>query len=190
VIRFRPLDHGGRIAPLGEGADVAEPVEVDQDVGQDAAGLVESAPVGKRRVRRRRVPGGRRHKYSVRFTAAENTLLESAAAAAGLTVPNLVAETVMASLTGPVVRQMPMGVRRALGEELAKVRGFLAAIGTNVNQLAATANTFGGVPTKAETAVESTMHAVAARMRDLDEALALLRGERLHGEWPAGERRR
>ncbi|MGC4959735.1 plasmid mobilization protein [Actinomadura citrea] len=125
---------------------------------------------GRRPVRRRRMPGGRRNKFSVRFTDAETDRLQAVADAAGLTVPNLIAETALASLSGHG-GQMPLADRRALAQELAAVRSLLTAIGGNVNQLAAKAHA-GIVPAVA--AVEATMAAVSRTVARLDAVIAPL----------------
>jgi len=162
--RGRTVDDGEAIATTDAEVAVPRPAEPvsDGDEGQDVA---------EQPARRRRVQGGRRHKHSVRFTADENALVQAAADAAGLTVPHLIAETVLASLTGRGTRQMPVADRRALAHELAAVRSFLAAIGGNVNQLAAAANS-GNIP--ATGAVEATMNTVARAVARLDTAIAPL----------------
>ncbi|MGC4959764.1 plasmid mobilization protein [Actinomadura citrea] len=131
----------------------------------------EGQALADRPARRRRVRGGRRHKHSVRFTDAEQALVTAAAAAAGLTVPNLIAETMVASLTGRAGQQMPVADRRALAHELAAVRSLLTAIGGNVNQLAAKAHA-GIVPAVA--VIEATMNAVSRTVARLDAAIAPL----------------
>jgi hypothetical protein len=179
-----PLDHGAG-APLGEGALQVGDGEATTNTGTDAgtgSGAVphpagvpavenEDQVLAERRpARRRRVLGGRRHKFSVRFTDAETDRLQAVADAAGLTVPNLIAETVLASLSGHT-GQLPLADRRALAHELAAVRSLLTAIGGNVNQLAAQAHA-GIVPAVA--AVEATMNAVARTVARLDAAIAPL----------------
>lgn len=167
------MDDGEAIATDAD-ADVAVPRPAEpvtgpsaegnerQDERQDGAGQL---------ARRRRVQGGRRNKHSVRFTDDEQRLVQAAAEEAGLTVPHLIAETVIASLTGRGTWQMPVADRRALAQELAAVRRFLAKLGGNVNQLAAAANS-GDLP--AAGAVEATMTAVARAVVRLDAAIAPL----------------
>jgi hypothetical protein len=165
---------------VGDGEAIAADVDTGVAVPRPAEPVTGPSAEGDERqdereveqpARRRRVQGGRRHKYSVRFTDDEQRLVQASADAAGLTVPHLIAETVLASLTGRGTRQMPVADRRALAQELAAVRGFLAAIGGNVNQLAAAANS-GDLP--AAGAVEATMIAVARAVARLDAAIAPL----------------
>ncbi|WP_242911476.1 MobC family plasmid mobilization relaxosome protein [Actinomadura terrae] len=151
-------------------ADVPAPRPAESVTGPSAERNERQGEAGQP-ARRRRAQGGRGNKYSVRFTDEEQRLVQAAADAAGLTVPHLIAETVLASLTGRGTRQMPVADRRALASELAAVRGFLAAIGGNVNQLAAAASS-GNVP--AAGAVEATMAAVARAVARLDVAIAPL----------------
>lgn len=155
---------GSGVAPLGTGevavGDGRTGGQEQADVVDEGAGRVR--PGGQRR---RRVSGGRRHRYSVRFTDTEHELVLAAAAEAGLTVPHLLAETVLLSLTGR--DRLTAADRRVLAGELAAVRRFLAAVGTNVNQLAAAANSTGHIPPQTET----TMRSIAGMLARLDEAL-------------------
>ncbi|MGP4030190.1 plasmid mobilization relaxosome protein MobC [Actinomadura sp. 3N407] len=134
-----------------------------------------------RPARRRRVNGGRARKHSVRFTDAENDVVQAAADAAGLTVPHLIAETMLAAVTGRGAgrgQQLPLAERRALAAELAGTRTLLAKIGVNVNQLAATANS-GNIPAAGE--VTATMDAVTRMLTRLDTVITPLE-DRPHGD--------
>ncbi|MEU4836431.1 hypothetical protein [Streptosporangium sp. NPDC023615] len=80
---------------------------------------VSSPPPGSRPGgRRRRVAGGRGNRNTVRFTDAEQRRLEAAAAAAGMSVPHLLAETMLASLAHGE-RLMAVAERRALARQVA-----------------------------------------------------------------------
>lgn len=83
--------------------------------------------VGGGRERRRRVPGGRRHRHTVRFCDEEQERIEAAAAAAGMSVPNLVASAALATLEGD--GRLSVTGRRALAGELARMHRRLVAIG-------------------------------------------------------------
>ncbi|MGI5208966.1 plasmid mobilization protein [Spirillospora sp. CA-108201] len=126
-----------------------------------------------RPVRRRRVAGGRRAQCKVRFTAAEAERVAEAAAAAGMTVPNLVAETMLRSLEGG--GGFSVVERRALVNELGKVRRLLTRVGANLNQLAAAANS-GRAPAKG--AVEATMDAVMRLVVRVDAVVSPLESRR------------
>lgn len=158
----------------------AEAPAIEENAGTEGQALADRPD---RPARRRRVSGGRGNKHSVRFTDAENDVVQAAADAAGLTVPHLIAETVLTSVTGRGAgrgQQLPVAERRALAAELAGVRALLASIGGNVNQLAAAANS-GNLP--AAGAVEATMDAVARMVARLDAVIAPLEGR------PGGEPR-
>ncbi len=119
--------------------------------------------------RRRRVEGGRQHRYSVRLTDGENTLVSSAAEAAGLSVPHLIAETVLLSLTRR--DRLALSDRRALAGELAALRRYLRAVGVNVNQVARVANSTGQMAPEVVPTAEAVRRAVArleAVLRDLE----------------------
>ncbi|WP_067801384.1 MobC domain-containing protein [Actinomadura formosensis] len=155
----------------------AAPPAIEGTAGNEGQALAD------RPARRRRVSGGRGNKHSVRFTDAEDDVVQAAADVAGLTVPHLIAETVLAAVTGRGAgrgQQLPVAERRALAAELAGVRALLASIGGNVNQLAAAANS-GNLP--AAGAVEATMDAVTRMLARLDAAIAPLEGR------PGGDRR-
>ncbi len=94
--------------------------------------------------RRRRLEGGRRHKYTVRFADAENDLIKAVAAAAGLTVPHMIAETVL--LTATRKDRLSVVDRRMLATTLAQIQREHHAQGVNLNQLARAANTYGQLP--------------------------------------------
>jgi hypothetical protein len=102
----------------------------------------------------------------VRFTDAEQELVQAAADEAGMSVANLLAETVLASLAG--TGRLSVSERRALAGELGKIRRYLKAIGNNVNQLAAVANSTGRVPAE----VGPTMHAVMSMVARLDALIS------------------
>ncbi|WP_440072259.1 plasmid mobilization protein [Streptosporangium sp. OZ121] len=133
----------------------------------------EPRPGGGPGGRRRRVAGGRPNRNTVRFTDAEQRLVDQAAAAAGMSVPNLLAETMLTSLSGGE-RLMAVAERRALAREVAAARRVLSAIGGNVNQLAARANS-GQAPAAAET--EATMRVVGQAAHRLELALTQLAPE-------------
>lgn len=118
--------------------------------------------------RRRRVPGGRTHRYNVRFTAQEYELVQAAADAAGLTAPHLIAETTLLSLQGR--GQLPIVDRRVLLHELTLIRKFLGSVTRNVNQMAVTANSTGCLPTVTE--MEATMRAVATIVRRINVVIS------------------
>lgn len=104
-----------------------------------------SGPVAEpARARRRRVAGGRNRQCKARFTEAEADRIERAAAAAGMSAPNWLAETALAATYGGAM--MPVAARRALARELSKVSRDIAGASTNVNQLAAKMNATGQVP--------------------------------------------
>ncbi|MER5627346.1 plasmid mobilization relaxosome protein MobC [Streptosporangium sp. NPDC002544] len=128
--------------------------------------------------RRRRVAGGRGNRHTVRFTDAGQHRVEGAAAAAGMSVPNLLAETMPASLAQGD-RLMTVAECQALAREITAAQRVLRAIGNNVNQLAAKANT-GQAPAAAE--VGATMHAVRRATHRIDLALAQLIPERPEDE--------
>ncbi|WP_436763300.1 plasmid mobilization protein [Streptosporangium sp. V21-05] len=117
--------------------------------------------------------GGRPNRNAVRFTDAERLLVEQAAAAAGMSVPNLLAETMLPSLSGGE-RLTAVAERRALAREVAAARRMLSAIGGNVNQPAAKANS--GLAPAAADAV-ATMR-VVRRASQRITALAQLTTER------------
>ncbi|GAA3037634.1 plasmid mobilization protein [Streptosporangium longisporum] len=140
---------------------------------------VSSPPPGPRPGgRRRRVAGGRGNRNTVRFTDAEQRRVEAAAAAAGMSVPHLLAETMLASLTGGE-RLMAVAERRALARQVAAAQRVLSAVGGNVNQLAARANS-GQVPAGAE--VVATLRVVRQAAQRITAALAHLIPERDEGE--------
>lgn len=124
--------------------------------------------------RRRRVAGGRGNRHTVRFTDTEQHRVDQVAAAAGMSVPNLIAETMLASLAQGD-RLMTVAECRALAREVTAAQRVLRAIGNNVNQLAAKANT-GQAPAAAE--VGATMHAVRRATHRIDLVLAQLIPER------------
>ena len=129
-----------------------------EDVGNG-----EGAPV--KRQRQQRVSGGRPHRHNIRLSDEQQTLIATAAEAAGMSVPNLLVETTLTALASD--RQLSVAERRALFGELLAVRRLLKAIGANVDELAA-ANTTGQLPPE----VAPTMHAVAAMVNRLDTAMA------------------
>jgi hypothetical protein len=133
-------------------------------VTENDDGAVDGASV--KRQRQRRVPGGRPHRHNIRLSEEQQTLIAAAAEAAGMSVPNLLVETMLVALAGD--GQLSVAGRRALATELLAVRRLLTEIGMNVNQLAAVASTSGQLPPE----VAPTMHAVAAMANRLDAALA------------------
>lgn len=139
------------------GAGPVNPVD-DADGAEGVGG-------GGRAERRRRVPGGRRHKHTVRFTDREQQLVQAAAEAAGVSVPYLIAETVLLALRGG--GRLSVADQRVLAGQLAAVRRSLKAIGTNVNQVATVANATGHLPPH----TEATMHALARMLTRLDTAI-------------------
>lgn len=94
--------------------------------------------------RRRRLEGGRRHKYTVRFADGENDRLAVRAGAAGLTVPHMIAATVLLAMD----RKDRLSVvdRRMLAAELTRLQREHHVQGVNLNQLARSANTHGQIP--------------------------------------------
>jgi hypothetical protein len=117
----------------------------------------------------------------VRFTEAEDELVESAAAAAGLTAANLIAETVLLALRARPHGQsnglldgggtLPVGERRALAVELAGVWEQVYPVGVNLNQLTTRANS-GFIPAKKT--VLDTMHEVSQAVAGLVYVLDVL----------------
>ena len=107
--------------------------------------MSESAPPGRRLVRRRRanVAGGRKHAHRVLVTPEEEAVLLAAAEAQGVTVPRLLVETTLAG-GGETPTQ-----RREAMAELFAVRRLLASISNNVNQIARHANASGEFPADA-----------------------------------------
>lgn len=127
--------------------------------GQDHDGAGE-----KRRpvLRQRRQEGGRQHKHTVRLSEDEQRIIAARAAEAGVSLPRFLAE---AGVAGDAATASE---RRAAAAELLAVRRLLAAIGGNINQLAAVANATGQCPP----ALQATMHATARILSHLDEVTA------------------
>ncbi|CNF62505.1 Uncharacterised protein [Mycobacterium tuberculosis] len=177
------MGEGGTAGGAATGPATVDAAAVPGPAGPPGIEGNERQASADRPARRRRVSGGRPRKHSVRFTDAENDVVQAAAGAAGLTVPHLIAETVLASVAGRGAgrgQQLSVAERRALAAELAGVRNLLASIGGNVNQLAAAANS-GTVP--AVGTVEATMDAVTRMLARLDAVLTPLEGR------PGGDRR-
>lgn len=114
--------------------------------------------------------GGRPHRHSIRLTDEEQAKVEAIAAEADLTIPHLIAETVLLALDGK--DRLTVADRRALAAELALQQRALVAIGRNLNQLTRTANATGHAPP--ETAV--ALRAVARAAMRVEETLGRLRG--------------
>ncbi|WP_425566976.1 plasmid mobilization protein [Sphaerisporangium flaviroseum] len=112
--------------------------------------------------RQRRQPGGRPHKHMVRLSDAEQNIIAARAQEAGVSVPRFLAEAALADEAGTA------NERRAAAAELLAVRRLLAAIGDNLNHLAAVATATGGPPP----ALEATMHAIDGVVSRLDELTA------------------
>jgi Bacterial mobilisation protein (MobC) len=123
--------------------------------GQDAAGRVPGR-------RQKRAPGGRPHKHTVRLTDAQQEIVAARAAAAGVSVPLLLAEAAVAGTA------QTASERRAAANGRLAARRLLAAVGNNVNQLAKVANATGVVPPS----VEATMDGVLRMLAKLDAAYA------------------
>ena len=134
---------------------------------EDDVELVGQNHADARAERRRRVAGGRPHRHSVRLTNEEQELVAAAAQTAQVTVPHLIAETVLLAVQGR--GQLSAADRRALADELAGIRRFLSAISRNVNQQTAAAHSTGQLP-GGET--EATMRAVADMVQRLDALIA------------------
>lgn len=115
--------------------------------------------------RRPRLRGGRRYQYSVRLSEEEQVRVEAAARSAAMTVPNLLAETMLAALDRH--GQLNVAERHALFGELLAVRRLLKALSNNVNQLAAAANSTGQLPPE----LEETMRALTRTINRLDAVL-------------------
>ena len=91
--------------------------------------------------RRARAVGRRPHTIWVRVSEEEHRWLALRAAAAGLTVPRLLMESVQAASTGETISE-----RRTMLMELVGVRRLLANVANNLNQVAKAANSGVSVP--------------------------------------------
>lgn len=110
--------------------------------------------------RQRRLPGGRRHKFTVRLSDGELAEIQARATSAGISVPRLLAE---AALAGDA---RTASERRALVVELLGARRLTAAVGNNLNQLTRVANATGEIPAE----LSATLHAVARTISRLESA--------------------
>jgi hypothetical protein len=119
----------------------------------------------RRALRRRRLLGGRPYQYSVRLSEEEQERVEAAARSAGMTVPNLLAETMLAALDRQ--GQLSVAERHALFGELLAVRRLLKSLGNSVSRLAAAANSTGQIPP----GLKETMHALTRAINRLDAVL-------------------
>lgn len=118
----------------------------------------------RRRARQPRLPGGRRHKHTVRLSDAEQEQVAARAIVAGVSVPRLLVE---AALAGD---EQTASERRAMVAEFLAVRRLLLAVSNNVNQLAKVANATGEAPPE----LAATLHAAARVMTRLDSVTARL----------------
>jgi hypothetical protein len=82
-----------------------------------------------------------------------------------MTVPNLLAETMLAALDRQ--GQLSVAERHALFGELLAVRRLLKSLGNSVSQLAAAANSTGQIPP----GLKETMHALNRAINRLDAVL-------------------
>lgn len=122
--------------------------------GQDPAAAV----TGRAGARQRRLPGGRRHKFTVRLSEQELQTVQDRAAAAGISIPRLMVE---ATLAGDA---QTASERRAVVVELLAVRRLALAVGNNLNQVARVANATGQVPPE----LSATLHATARAIGRID----------------------
>jgi hypothetical protein len=104
----------------------------------------------------------------VKLTEAEDERLARAAETAGLTVPHLIAETVLAALDNHGNAGLSAADRHLLASELGAVRRYLKSISDNVNRLTAAYHSTG---TLAPAQVTATMHAALRGVARLDALL-------------------
>ncbi|GGT04558.1 hypothetical protein GCM10010156_72950 [Planobispora rosea] len=139
----------------------------------DASTAAESAPP---RRRRSRVPGGRSARVAVRLTAAEQSQFQAAAAAAAMTVPQLLVDTTLSALA-PRPHRLPPAARQALVRELAAVRRQLRALGDAVCQLTlAPGSAAMAAPSQAQAVLQAVRHTseqLGTTLRRLDSGAAV-----------------
>ncbi|MFB4320702.1 plasmid mobilization relaxosome protein MobC [Actinomadura sp. 21ATH] len=130
---------------------------------------VTAAGTGARRLER--APGGRPHTVTVRLTDAEYDTVTARAEALGISRQRLLVEAATARQVGGATDTgelaLTVSERRALIAELLAVRRMVAALGTNVNQLARTANATGRLPD----GLPATADAVQRALERLQEAV-------------------
>lgn len=159
---------GGGVSPVGgrsAGGVWRQAAGGDVDVDQEWPPAL---------LRRHRLRGGRAHQHSVRLSEEEQARVVAAARSAGMTVPNLLAETMLASLEGR--GQLSVAERHALFGELLAVRR-LKALSGNVNQLAAAANSTGQI----QPGLTETMRALTRTINRLDAVLDPIEARRWAG---------
>ncbi|MFI7026286.1 hypothetical protein ACIBMZ_26580 [Micromonospora sp. NPDC049900] len=114
---------------------------------------------GTRRQHRAHQQPGRPHRVYLRLSGQELSLLEVAAAEAGLTVAGFAAKAAIAAASGENGRGTS-GDLRELQRELFAARRSVTLFGSNVNQAAAGWNSTGKVPGWAAEAVRMCARAV------------------------------
>lgn len=123
---------------------------------------VDEAGQGRRSVRQRRLPGGRKNKVTVRLSDDEMTAIEDRADVAGISVPRLLVESALAG------DARTASERRALINELLGARRLVAAVGNNLNQLTRHANATGELPPE----LSATLHAAARAIGRIETVTA------------------
>lgn len=117
--------------------------------------------------RRRRVVGGRPHKFTVRFTDEELERVAARAAAARVSVPAFLALVALHSAEG---RQVDPATVRAFAVEIFALRRQVNLLGNNVNQIAHKLHGTGEI----ESTAAETYRAATAAIEEIDPLLSRL----------------
>ncbi|MGK9274395.1 MobC family plasmid mobilization relaxosome protein [Williamsia muralis] len=124
--------------------------------GSEGAGQSVGSSRSILRRRRANTPGGRRDKIEVKVTADEEALLRARAQVAGMSVQRLMVSRALAENQGPAV---DYETRRAAWAQACEVRGLIAALGVNMNQIARQANSDQEIPADFAATLDAVMRA-------------------------------
>ncbi|MEU3475852.1 plasmid mobilization relaxosome protein MobC [Rhodococcus sp. NPDC006774] len=119
------------------------------------------------RRRRANVPGGRDGRFVVKVSADEAALLRARAQVANVSVQRLMVSRALSEQQGPSV---DYETRRAAFTQACEMQNLIAALGTNMNQIARQANSEQRIPADFEPTMEAVRRALSRVMGAFEAA--------------------